>query len=79
MKLTDQDLADFIRVSMALRLDAIGEKRARLQQSKITKQRAEISRLHTELTRVKQLADSRGKLLLDIQARAMRKQVEGDA
>lgn len=77
MRLTDEQLADFIRTTVALRDAAQATRNQRASQSKIAKQRAEISRLHTELTRVKQLADSRGKLILDIQARAMQKQVDG--
>lgn len=77
MKLTDEQLADFIRTTVALRDAGQAVRNHRASQSKIAKQRAEIKRLTEELSRVKQLADSRGKLILDIQKRAMQKQVDG--
>lgn len=77
MKLTDEQLADFVRTSFALRTEAQGEQRARECQRKLRTQAKEINRLLAENARLKELAHSRGQLLIDIQKRAMDKQVNG--
>lgn len=77
MKFTDDELATVIKAAISMKDQAISEKRARSMQSKVHKQSVEINRLSDEVKRLKQLAHSRGQLLLDIQKRALENQING--
>lgn len=77
MRFTDEELATVIKAAIAMKDQAISEKRARSMQSKVHKQAAEITRLSGEVARLKQLAHARGQLIVDIQKRAMDMQTRG--
>ncbi len=77
MRFTDEELSTVIKAAIAMKDHAISEKRARSMQSKVHKQSAEITRLQDEVKRLRQLAHSRGQLLVDIQRRAMERQTNG--
>lgn len=75
MKFTDDELATVIKAAIAMKDHAVSEKRARSMQSKVHRQAAEINRLQAEVKRLRQLSHARGNLILDIQRRALEKQI----
>lgn len=77
MRFTDDELLVVIKGAMALVGEARSERARRMLQSKCDKQSAELKRLYAEVERLKQVAHSRGQLLIDIQKRAMERQVSG--
>lgn len=74
--LSQEELASFVKTSILLKTYAQAEQNRRDTQRKVAKQREEIKRLTEELRRVSELAKSRGNLILDIQRRALERQVE---
>lgn len=77
MKFTDEELSTVIKAAIGMKDLAVSEKLARSMQSKVRKQSTEIARLQAENARLRQLAHSRGQLLVDIQKRAMENQLRG--
>lgn len=77
MKYTDEQLADFIGMALHFRNEAYGTRNVRSAQRKLRAQSKEINRLLEENRRLKELAHSRGRLIIEIQQRAMQKQVDG--
>lgn len=79
MKFTDYDLEVVIRAAIHMRQDAQSEQSRRSMQRKVDAQRKEIVRLTDRVKDLERLSHSRGQLILDIQRRAMQRQVTGDS
>lgn len=77
MRFTEDELFTIIKVTMAMNREVKSELERRKLQSKVDKQSSELKRLYAEVTRLKQLAHSRGQFIVDIQRRAMERQLGG--